>query len=209
MLKYPIITYLSLLFFLQVQGQPIVLTGAGYDMHTELNWNTFATADRYQIWRKSESELQFSLLASTMKIRWIDWTGRADEQAHTYQYFVKALSVPGVLLATSDTVSTVVSPMTDDQFLDMVQAYTFRYFWEYAHPVSKMSRERSGSDSIVTTGGTGFGVMSIIVGINRGFITRDQGVDRLLQLVSFLQFADRFHGVFPHWMNGRTGKVIP
>lgn len=67
-----------------------------------------------------------------------------------------------------------------------------------------MARERLGSDDIVTTGGTGFGIMALIVGVHRGYITREEGVNRLLKIVSFLQFADRFHGVFPHWMNGKT-----
>ena len=70
-------------------------------------------------------------------------------------------------------------------------------------------RDRLGSDDIVTTGGTGFGIMALIVGVHRGYITREEGVNRLLKIVSFLQFADRFHGVFPHWMNGKTGDVIP
>ncbi|MEO6131716.1 MAG: glucoamylase family protein, partial [Saprospiraceae bacterium] len=190
-------------------AQPLTLTGTGYDMHTELNWNTFSSADRYEIWRKSEIDSQFTLLTTTRKIRWIDWTGREDQQDHSYIYYIDALSVPGNVLSISDTIEAIVSPFTDDQFMDMVQEYTFRYFWEYAHPVSKMARERLGSDDIVTTGGTGFGVMSIVAGVHRGFITRLQGVDRLLQIVSFLQFADRFHGVFPHWMNGRTGQVYP
>lgn len=207
--KILLFLFLNMVVVLQIDGQSILLSGFGYDMHTELDWNNYTGADRYEIWRKTENESQYTLLVTERNTRWIDWTGREDEQDHTYQYFIKALSVTGVLLANSDTINTIVSPFTNDQFLDMVQEYTFRYFWEYAHPVSGMARERLGSDDIVTTGGTGFGVMSIIAGVHRGFITRQQAVDRLLQLVSFLQFADRFHGVFPHWMNGRTGQVYP
>ncbi len=207
--KILLFLFLNMVAVLQIDGQSLLLTGLGYDMHTELNWNNFTGADRYEIWRKTENESQYTLLITARKTRWIDWTGREDQQEHTYQYFIKALSVTGVFLVSSDTINAIVSPFTNDQFLDMVQEYTFRYFWEYAHPVSGMARERLGSDDIVTTGGTGFGIMSIIVGVHRGFITREQAVDRLLQLVSFLQFADRFHGVFPHWMNGRTGQVYP
>jgi len=99
--------------------------------------------------------------------------------------------------------------MSDEEFLDMTQEYTFRYFFQYAHPISGMNRERLNSDDIVTTGGSGFGIMAILVGIHRGFITREQGVNHLLKIVSFLQVADRFHGAFPHWMNGKNGTVIP
>ncbi len=98
----------------------------------------------------------------------------------------------------------------DDDLLTLVQQKTFNYFWEFGHPVSGMARERNTSGDLVTTGGTGFGVMSIIVAIERGFISRDQGLERIEKIATFLQDkADRFHGVFPHWLNGNTGKTIP
>jgi hypothetical protein len=100
--------------------------------------------------------------------------------------------------------------MTDEEFLDMVQRATFRYFYDYAHPVSGLSRERLGSGNTVTSGGSGFGVMALIVGIERGFISREQGITRMLKILNFLNTdADRFHGAFSHWLNGTTGDVIP
>lgn len=200
---------LLFLFLTEGNGQDLLLTGRGYDMHTELNWNSIPSADRYQIWRKAADDPAFSLLTSTRKLRWIDWTGRDSGMDHLYQYHIEALNIPGLLLAASDTIDAIVSPFEDDQFLDMVQEYTFRYFYDYGHPTSGMARERLGSGDIVTSGGTGFGIMALIAGVHRGFITREQGVDRMLKIVSFLQFADRFHGAFPHWMNGKTGDVIP
>jgi hypothetical protein len=208
-LKNYFFSFFLFLLWCQGQSQQLVATVDGYDMHTELNWNTIPSADRYEIWRKADNDLAYSLLTSTRKLRWQDWTGRADEIEDRYTYFVQALSVPGVVLFTSDTLETVVSSFSDDQFLDMVQSYTFRYFYEYGHPTSGMARERLGSDDVVTTGGTGFGIMALVVGVHRGYITREEGVNRLLKIVSFLQFADRFHGVFPHWMNGKTGDAIP
>ncbi|WP_160714262.1 glucoamylase family protein [Chitinophaga solisilvae] len=104
--------------------------------------------------------------------------------------------------------------LSDSQLLDLVQQQTFRYFWDFAHPVSGMARERSNKspdygDEVVTTGGTGFGVMAIIVATERKWITREQAVARLLKIISFLRKADHYHGIFPHWMNGETGKTIP
>jgi hypothetical protein len=100
--------------------------------------------------------------------------------------------------------------VTDDELLTIVQERTFRYFWDYAHPVSGLARERLGSDDIVTSGGSGFGVMAFPVAVERGFITRDQAVERLLKIVNFLGCkADKFHGAFPHWLNGTTGMAIP
>ena len=101
--------------------------------------------------------------------------------------------------------------ISSDSLLTLVQKQTFRYFWDYAHPVSGLARERLGSGETVTTGGSGFGLMAILVGIERGFISRSQGYEQINKIVSFLSRpeTDKFHGAFPHWMNGTTGKVIP
>lgn len=105
----------------------------------------------------------------------------------------------------------------DQELLDTVQYQTFNYFWEGAEPNSGLARERLHMDDVyptspkntVTTGGSGFGLMAILVGIERGFITREQAVERFERTVSFLEKADRFHGAWPHWLDGETGKVYP
>lgn len=99
--------------------------------------------------------------------------------------------------------------ITDEELLTKVQQQTFKYFWDFGHPVSGLTRERNTSGETVTSGGSGFGVMAIIVGIERGFITRQEGIDRLETIVDFLGTADRFHGAWSHWLNGTTGDVIP
>ena len=101
--------------------------------------------------------------------------------------------------------------ISDEALLTLVQHQTFKYFWDYAHPVSGLARDRLGSGDIVTSGGSGFGVMSILVGIERNFITRQEGFERLNKIVNFLvnPQTDKFHGAFPHWLNGSTGKVVP
>jgi hypothetical protein len=100
--------------------------------------------------------------------------------------------------------------ITDDQLLDLVQKQTFKYFWDFAHSVSGMARERNSSGDIVTSGGTGFGIMAIPVAVSRNFITRAQALARMQTIVGFLKTkAQTFHGAFPHWLNGATGVVIP
>jgi hypothetical protein len=100
--------------------------------------------------------------------------------------------------------------ISDDALLTLVQQQTFKYFWDFAHPVSGLARERNSSGDIVTSGGSGFGVMAIVTGINRNFITRAQGLARMQTIVSFLKNnAQKFKGAFPHWMNGATGAVVP
>jgi len=101
--------------------------------------------------------------------------------------------------------------ISDDSLLTLVQKKTFGYFWDYGHPTSGLARERLGSGNVVTSGGSGFGMMTVITGIERNFITREEGFDRLNKIVNFLisPETDRFHGAFPHWLDGSTGKVIP
>ncbi|MCE2789616.1 MAG: Ig-like domain-containing protein [Saprospiraceae bacterium] len=100
--------------------------------------------------------------------------------------------------------------ISDDSLMTLVQRQTFAYFWDFAHPVSGLARERNTSGDLVTAGGSGFGIMALLVGVERGFITRQQARERLLKITDFLLHkADRFHGAFSHWLNGATGKAIP
>ena len=106
---------------------------------------------------------------------------------------------------------------SDDEFLDYIQKAHFNYMWEGAEPTSGLACERIHMDGdypendadVITTGGSGFGIAGLLVGIDRGFITRTEGVKRLHQIVDYLAKADRFHGVWPHWIHGPTGKVKP
>ncbi len=103
--------------------------------------------------------------------------------------------------------------LSDTALLELVQKQTFRYFWDFAHPVSGMARERSNvadyGPETVTTGGTGFGIMSVIVATERKWIGRDTAAKFLLKMIKFLLKANSYHGAFPHWMDGATGKTIP
>jgi hypothetical protein len=100
--------------------------------------------------------------------------------------------------------------ITDTQLLDSVQRRTLSYFWDFGHPVSGMARERNSSGDLVTSGGTGFGIMAIITGVNRGFVTRSEARDRLMKMADFLQTkCTRYHGAFAHWINGASGATIP
>src|SRR5215471_13534243 len=93
--------------------------------------------------------------------------------------------------------------LSDSALLDLVQKQTFKYFWDFAHPVSGLARERSNvttyGPETVTIGGSGFGIMSIIVSTERKWITRDTAAGRLLRILRFLRNVDVFHGAFPHW----------
>ena len=121
------------------------------------------------------------------------------------------LALPLIVNLTTSIDSTYKFPfITNEELLTLVQRQTFRYFWEFGHPVSGMARERSTSSHTVTTGGTGFGVMAMIVAVERGFISRNDAVERIQKISTFLKDkCTSYHGVFAHWVNGETGETQP
>lgn len=150
------------------------------------------------------------------------------------KYVVLILSVCLTLGCSSDSPDTTQPPeenpdggtggtpdpnpdpqLSDTELLDLTQRETFKYFWDYANTESDAAKERyipsnpTRDQQVVASGGTGFGLMGILVGIERQFISRTEGYNRLSKIINFLESADRFHGAWPHWINGSTGKVIP
>lgn len=123
-----------------------------------------------------------------------------------------AISFPSVAAQTNAQATRVLS---DDELLTLVQERTLRYFWQGAESNSLAARERFHMDepgldaNVVTTGGTGFGLMAILVGIEREFVARDEALERLEIILDFFENADRYHGVWPHWLDGETGKTKP
>jgi hypothetical protein len=188
---------------------PSGFTVVPYERHIEVRWNKttdpeVSTSRLYRENKNGSYELLKTL--SPSDTLYLDWTD-APDISHRYTVTNRT-----ALSEESDTaigITGTTHTMSDEQFKDMVQQYTFRYFWEFAHPVSGLTRERNTSGQTVTMGGSGFGLMGILVGIERGFITYEQGLARILKIVLFLENADRFYGIFPHWMNGTNGDVIP
>ncbi len=99
--------------------------------------------------------------------------------------------------------------ISDEELIDLVERQTFRYFWDFGHPACGLARERNSSGDIVTIGGSGFGVMALVAAMERGYVTRSDGLARLDKMLHFLETCDRFHGAWPHWLNGSTGKTVP
>ena len=99
----------------------------------------------------------------------------------------------------------------DRKLLNLVQKESFSYMWDYGHPVSGLAYERYPGEGVVTIGGSGFGIASIVVACERGWITRQEAVARMLKITDFLKNKSertKLHGAFPHWMNGETGKTV-
>jgi len=120
----------------------------------------------------------------------------------------------------NETPKPETRPLTfasDEAFLDFIQQAHINYMWDGAEKTSGLAPERMHIDGnypendadVITTGGSGFGIAGLVVGIERGFIPRTDGVARLHRIVDYLAKADRFHGIWPHWIHGPTGKVKP
>jgi exo beta-1,2-glucooligosaccharide sophorohydrolase (non-reducing end) len=195
-------------------GKPLVapagLTAKGYDRHVDLTWTKDPSPNvrYYKLYRSFDGKgftpigIQKSHLA-----RYEDFLGESGKTAH---YKISAVDLNYQESPQSAEVTASTRAMTDDELLTMVQEGCFRYYWEGAHPNAGMAIEITpGDPDLIALGSSGFGVMAITVGVDRGFITREQGVERMLKITGFLQNADRFHGVWPHFLNGRTGKVFP
>lgn len=100
--------------------------------------------------------------------------------------------------------------ISDSALLTLVEQQTFKYFWDFGHPTSGLARERNTSGDVVTTGGSGFGIMAMLVASERKFITRADALARLTTIVNFLSTkCTTYHGAFPHWLNGATGATVP
>lgn len=190
---------------------PTNFVSLGYDSHVELKWTASASPNiiAYNIYRAAAPQGPFVLLRQVgagMPYA-LDFIGRIDT---VFSYRVTARNSLGQESAPTSVQTAAVAAMSDEDLMTMVQRYTFRYFWEHAHPVSGLARERLNSGDVVTTGGSGFGIMAIPVAIERGFITRQEGLLRMIQITSFLELrAQRYHGAFAHWLNGNTGATIP
>jgi hypothetical protein len=139
--------------------------------------------------------------------RFVDFVGSPQKTAF---YRITALDAHQNESPLSTVVSATTRQFSDEELLDMVQQSCFRYYWEAANPDSGMAVEiLPGDRNLVAVGASGFGVMAMLVAIEREFITRDQGVLRMQQILRFLERADRFHGAWPHFLDGRTGRVNP
>lgn len=189
-----------------VSQNDLSLSVEEFERHAELSWTYSGSDAAYFQIRISKNQGAFVDLQRTTSEKYIHFTD--PDTLESYRICVQALN--GLLepLAFSDTVFVEENKMSDEELMDMVQKASFRYFWDFGHPSCGLARERDSSGDLVTIGGSGFGIMAILVGIENNYISREQGLQRLLKIVSFLQFADKFHGVFPHWMDGRTGDVI-
>ena len=189
--------------------QPTQLKADNYPGHVELNWNN-SPGFTYTILRSFDVPSKFIEIAETNQGQYFDFLGKTEKTNTVYYRIVpKGLSLKDQKNITSEIV-VERKKMRDEDLLDMTQRYTTRYFFDFAEPTTGMARERSNdvNGDIVTTGGTGFGIMSLIAAIERKYITPAQGLETVGKIVSFLEKTELFHGAWAHWYDANTLKAF-
>jgi exo beta-1,2-glucooligosaccharide sophorohydrolase (non-reducing end) len=182
----------------------------GYDRHIDISWDAVPgrNLQRYVIYRSFDGkEFRPINIQEPGITRYADFLGRSNHKAF---YKVSASDRWYRESPLSAEVHASTHELSDDELLTMLQEACFRYYWEGAHPDAGMALENiPGDDRIVATGASGFGIMALVTGVDRGFITREQGLQRLTKIVTFLERAPHYHGAWSHFMNGSTAQTIP
>ena len=199
----------------------ISLTAKGHDSRIDLRWTPCENSRLrgYDIYRATSEEGPFLQLNAEPHGACVysDFIGENDRE---YFYHIGTIhwgrSEGG---EASNVASAKTFAMNDEELLTSVQEATFRYFWDHAHPTSGLAYERGrtgrlpysyGRGSECAIGGSGFGLIALMIGAERDFVTREEAAERVLKIATFLEEkADRFHGAFPHCINGETGAAIP
>ena len=189
---------------------PQKVSAVGYDRHVDVRWDPVqdAALDRYVIYRALDGK-DFRPIGIQIPgtQRFSDFLGTSGVTA---QYKVAAMDRHYRQSQLSNPVSASTRELSDDELLTMLQEACFRYYWEAADPHSGMARENiPGDERMVATGASGFGIMALVTGASRQLITREEAVDRLAKIVSFLETGQRYHGAWSHYMDGNTGKTMP
>ena len=189
---------------------PAGVAARAYERHFDVSWQASAGPEvlAYRIYRSWDGKT-FEPIGTQQgqRTRYVDFTGEPGKQA---QYRVTAINLAGNESALSEaSVPARTRAFNDEELLTMVQEACFRYYWEAGHPKAGLAPEvLPGDNDLLAMGGNGFGVMALVVGAERGFAPREQVAERMLKIVRFLARADRFHGVWPHFISGETGHAI-
>jgi hypothetical protein len=182
----------------------------GYARHIDIDWKpvTDSSVKLVKIYRSTDGE---NFIPAGVQIpminRYADFVGQPNKK---YFYRISFIDEQYRETAPSQIVNASTRNMNDDELLTMVQEACFRYYWEGSEKTSGLARENiPGRHNMIASGASGFGIMALIVGAERKFITRDQAVERFNKIVSFLEKAETFHGAFSHFIDGPTGQVEP
>ncbi|MFT3682231.1 MAG: glucoamylase family protein [Ferruginibacter sp.] len=193
-----------------ITAVPLITAAKGYAKHVDIVWNTVNDSNVHfvKIYRSPDG-INYTPVGVQQPFtnRYADYTG---ETGKRYFYKISFLNDNYEETKPSQALETATRSMADDELLSMVQEASFRYYWDGAETYSGLAKENiPGRHSMIASGASGFGVMALITGAARKFITRKEAVDRFVKIVNFLEKAETFHGAYPHFIDGASGKVEP
>lgn len=182
------------------------LTATGYDSHAELDWTLPLDNLTYRIYASFNGG-QYELRGETTDNYYLDFVPLNAKNSNV-TYRVVSVAQNQESTPVEQTVS--IRHFTDDELLNMVEQYSFRYFWEGAHQASGMALERSNGDgTTAASGATGMGLLAMIAAYDRQYRPQEEIKDRILKILNFLETCDRYHGAWSHWYNADTGHTKP
>jgi len=188
---------------------PSDVSAVAYPAHVELQWNN-TRGFTYEIYQSLNSGKSFSKCGETNEAVYLDFfKPNVKLKNLTYKIVPKGIAEKNINSEKSK-ITVQIPEATNESLLDMTQSYTTRYFYDFADPVTGMARERSNdvNGNIVTTGGTGFGIMALIAGAERQYLSRENTFSTISRMVAFLEKAERFHGAWAHWYDANSGKTF-
>ncbi len=123
------------------------------------------------------------------------------------------LTVAPAATATPAPATTATqTPASIDEIIEWEMQGSFDFFWERANteagsPGYGLIRDRyPGSEGIASMASVGFGLTAYLVGIEKGYITREQGLDRVSRTLDTLLSMEREEGFYYHFVDMQTGK---
>jgi hypothetical protein len=132
-----------------------------------------------------------------------------------------ALGVAGVASAavTIQVPEVWIPPQTqlspqDDTFLGELSRASFQFFRECAHPQTGMVKDvgrlaDSKYNNTASIAATGFGLTSLCIASERGWLKRKDATDRARKTLRFLwQELPNEHGFYYHFVDWRTGQRV-
>ena len=193
-----------------ISTAPQLINTKGYPRHVDISWGAVddSSVKYVKIYRSGNGKDFVPVgIQSPSIYRYEDFTGITGKK---YFYKISFLNYQYKESKLSNVLDATTTSFSDDELLTMVQEACFRYYWESAESESGLAKEDiPGRQNMVASGASGFGIMALIAGAERNFITRKQLVERFVRIVNFLDRAEKFHGAFSHFIDGPTAKVEP
>jgi hypothetical protein len=213
-MKILITLVLAQLCFSQIQA-PESLSARPLDGKVYLKWKpvTSPNIKGYRIYRSTDN-VNFNFLAFTTKPSFLD---QKAENGKSFYYYVLGVDNNNIEGLHSDTVSAKPYKMNDEEFLDMVQEFTFRYFIDASNPENGMISDRitpQGPSSHCSIAAIGFGLTAFAVGVEHGWISREEAKDRVYKTLKWLWEGPQgkelsgttgYKGWFYHFLDFNTG----